>query len=127
MSNVPQGYRFLPSHEWARRDADGRIVVGISDHAQSALGDLVYVDLPAEGRVLSAGEACAVVESVKSANDVYSPVAGTVVAINPALADAPETINQSPYEAGWLFAVEPSGADYDALLDDVAYGQQLQG
>lgn len=126
MSNVPQGYRFLKSHEWARKDADGRIVIGISDHAQSALGDLVYVDLPATGRTLSAGETCAVVESVKAASDVYSPVSGTVVAVNAALADAPETINQSPYDAGWLFAVEASGNEFDALLDDVAYGQQLE-
>lgn len=126
MSKLPQGYRFLKSHEWARKDADGRIVVGISDHAQSALGDLVYVDLPAVGRSVSAGEACAVVESVKAASDVYSPVSGTVVANNEALADAPETINQSPFEAGWLFAVEPSGEEFDALLDDLAYGQQLE-
>jgi glycine cleavage system H protein len=126
MSNVPQGYRFLKSHEWARQDADGRIVIGISDHAQSALGDLVYVDLPTTGQTLNAGETCAVVESVKAASDVYSPVSGTVVAVNAVLADAPETINQSPYDAGWLFAVEPSGKEFDALLGDVAYGQQLE-
>ena len=126
MSQVPQGYRFLKSHEWARKDADGRIVIGISDHAQAALGDLVYVDLPDIGRTLEAGEASAVVESVKAASDVYSPVSGTVVAVNDALSDAPDTINQSAYEAGWLFAVEPSSNEFDALLDDVAYGRQLE-
>lgn len=126
MSKLPQGYRFLKSHEWARKDADGRIVIGISDHAQSALGDLVYVDLPEVGRVLAAGEASAVVESVKAASDVYSPVSGTVVAHNTALNDAPDTINQSPYEDGWLFALQPSGSEFDQLLDGPTYATQLE-
>lgn len=126
MSSIPQGYRFLKSHEWARQEADGRIVVGISDHAQNALGDLVYVDLPDVGRILAAGQAAAVVESVKAASDVYSPVAGTVVEVNSALVDTPETINESPYEAGWLFALAPGATGYDDLLDGAAYAAQLQ-
>ena len=126
MSDIPAGYRFLKSHEWARRDPDGRIVVGISDHAQSALGDLVYVDLPAVGRTLAAGEASAVVESVKAASDVYAPVGGTVVAVNTALTDAPETINQSPYAEGWMYALQAESTDgFEQLLDSAAYAAQV--
>jgi glycine cleavage system H protein len=122
MSEIPQDLRYARSHEWARQLADGTVEVGISDHAQHALGDLVYVELPEVGRDLAAGEACAVVESVKAASDVYSPVAGQVVAVNGQLAAAPELVNQQPYGEGWLLRLKPSaplaGAD---LLDAAAY------
>ena len=107
--NLPTDLQYTASHEWVRRETDGSVTVGITDHAQAALGDLVYVDLPAVGRTLAAGEACAVVESVKAASDVYSPVAGTVIAVNEALAKAPELINQDPYGAGWIMRLKPSG------------------
>jgi|ERR1700688_1125441 len=109
MSNVPADLKYARSHEWVRERSDGTVEVGISDHAQHALGDLVFVEVPAVGRALNAGEACAVVESVKAASDVYSPVAGTVVAVNEALAKAPELINQDPYGAGWIMRLKPGG------------------
>lgn len=128
MSNVPADLKFMKSHEWARDEGGGRYTVGISDHAQAALGDLVYVELPAEGDELSQGASCAVVESVKAASDVYAPLSGKVVAINAALNDAPEAINADAYGAGWLFIIEasePSQLDillsadeYAAMLDD---------
>jgi glycine cleavage system H protein len=108
MSNVPADLRYARSHEWVREQADGTVEVGISDHAQHALGDLVFVEVPAVGRALQPGEACAVVESVKAASDVYSPVAGTVIEVNEALAKAPELINQDPYGAGWIMRLKPS-------------------
>ncbi len=100
MSNVPEDRKYARSHEWAREQADGTVEVGISDHAQQSLGDLVFVEVPEVGRTLQQGEACAVVESVKAASDVYAPVAGTVVAVNQALAQAPELVNQDPYGGG---------------------------
>jgi glycine cleavage system H protein len=128
MSNVPADLKFMKSHEWVRAEGDGRYTVGISDHAQAALGDLVYVELPSEGDELTQGAGCAVVESVKAASDVYAPLSGKVVAVNAALADAPETINGDAYGAGWMFVVEASdasqldtllaAADYAATLDD---------
>ena len=128
MSNVPGDLKFMKSHEWVRAEGNGRFTVGISDHAQAALGDLVYVELPAEGDELSQGAGCAVVESVKAASDVYAPLSGKVVAVNAALADAPETINGDAYGAGWMFILEASdpsqldallsAADYAATLDD---------
>jgi glycine cleavage system H protein len=122
MSQVDSSCRYLKSHEWARKNSDGSITIGISDHAQSALGDLVYVELPAVGKVLSAGGACAVVESVKAASDVYAPVSGTVTAVNDALSDKPETINSDCYGTGWMFTVTPSASDeYQQLLDASAY------
>ena len=122
MSNVPSDRKYARSHEWARETADGTVEVGISDHAQHALGDLVFVEVPEVGRRLEQGEACAVVESVKAASDVYAPVAGTVVAVNEALAGAPEVINQDPYGGGWIMRVQPSGALASAdLLDAPAY------
>lgn len=127
MSQIPGDLKFLTSHEWARVEGDGRVTVGISDHAQGLLGDLVYVELPAVGDSITAGNAVAVVESVKAASDVYSPVSGTVVAINEALADKPEAINQDPYGEGWLFVVELSDkAGLDALLDAEAYAKALE-
>ena len=122
MSTMPAGLKFLKSHEWARREADGSITVGISDHAQGLLGDLVYVELPAVGQHYEGGAACAVVESVKAASDVYCPVAGTVTRVNEALADNPEKVNGDPWGEGWLFVITPDDvAAIDALLDAEAY------
>ena len=119
--NVPENLRYTASHEWVKSEADGTVTVGITDHAQEALGDLVYVELPAVGRVVAAGEACAVVESVKAASDIYAPVAGEVVAANPALAGTPEVVNQGAYDA-WLFKLKPADtAAVAALLDAAAY------
>lgn len=119
MSQVPDTLRYTETHEWLRQEADGSITVGITDHAQAQLGDLVYVELPAVGKALAAGEACAVVESVKAAADVYAPLAGSVVAVNEALTGAPEQVNQDPYGAGWLLRL--SGTLPDDLLDAAAY------
>ena len=119
--NIPASLKYAESHEWMRAESDGTVTIGISDHAQAALGDLVYVELPAVGRKLSAGEACAVVESVKAASDVYAPIAGEVVAINEALASKPETLNEDAY-AAWLFRIKPASADALAgMLDAAAY------
>ncbi len=110
-SEIPGDLKFLKSHEWVRIEGDGRATVGISDHAQGLLGDLVYVELPAVGDDVEAGNACAVVESVKAASDVYAPVSGKIVAVNEALADKPETINEDAFGDGWLFVVEMSEPD----------------
>lgn len=123
MSEIPGDLKFLKSHEWARVEGNGRVTVGISDHAQALLGDLVYVELPDLGSEVEAGNQVAVVESVKAASDVYSPVSGTVVEVNTALADKPETINEDAYGEGWLFVIEASDADQLAELlspDDYA-------
>ena len=126
MSQVPGDLRYTKSHEWVRVLADGRLEIGITDHAQHALGDLVFVEVPEPGRTLAVGDACAVVESVKAASDVYAPIACTVTEGNPALASAPELINQDSYTAGWIFRATPgasadltgllAAADYEALL-----------
>ena len=119
--NVPKELKYADSHEWMRAEDDGTVTIGITDHAQEALGDLVFIELPAIGRKLAAGEACAVVESVKAASDVYAPVAGEVVAANTAVTAAPESLNADPY-AAWLFRVKPD--DPNALaskLDAAAY------
>ncbi|KQY55110.1 glycine cleavage system protein GcvH [Lysobacter sp. Root494] len=131
MSEIPGDLKFLKSHEWARVEGDGKVTVGISDHAQGLLGDLVYVELPNIGDRVEAGNACAVVESVKAASDVYAPVTGTVTAINNALTDKPETINEDAYGEGWLFTLEVDDAeqlnellgpdDYAELLEDEAH------
>ena len=127
MSEIPGDLKFLKSHEWARLEDGGVVRVGISDHAQGQLGDLVYVELPAVGDSVQAGNACAVVESVKAASDIYAPVSGTVVEINEALADKPETINEDAYGEGWIFAVKPSSLDdMEALLDPDAYAELLE-
>ena len=115
MSEIPGDLKFLKSHEWARVEGNGRVTVGISDHAQGLLGDLVYVELPNLGDEIEAGNPVAVVESVKAASDVYSPVGGKVVEVNAALADKPETINEDAYGEGWLFVVEV--ADAEALAE----------
>lgn len=122
MSNVPADLKYARSHEWVREQADGIVEIGISDHAQQALGDLVFVEVPVVGRTLVQGEACAVVESVKAASDLYAPVTGAVVATNAALAAAPELVNQDPYGAGWIMKVKLAtslGAAH--LLDADAY------
>ena len=122
MSNVPTNLRYAKSHEWLRPESDGTATIGISDYAQASLGDITYVQLPKVGTALKAGETFGVVESVKAASDLYAPVSGTVVAVNSALDSAPETLNSSPYEGGWMLklkAVNP--ADAEALLDATAY------
>ena len=126
MSLVPEHLKYTQSHEWVRLEDDGvTAVVGITDHAQEQLGDLVYVELPEVGRNLDAGEECAVLESVKAAADVYSPVSGEVTAINERVTETPETVNQSPYEDGWLFKVRLASADLSRLMDAGAYNQAL--
>ncbi|HLW74797.1 MAG TPA: glycine cleavage system protein GcvH [Gammaproteobacteria bacterium] len=125
MSKIPADLKYTKSHEWVKLGADGVATVGITDHAQSALGDLVYVEAPKKGRKLKAGESCAVVESVKAASDVYSPLAGEVVEGNDALADAPEKINQDAYGA-WLMRLKLANpADLNGLLDAKAYEKLL--
>ncbi|WP_101924896.1 MULTISPECIES: glycine cleavage system protein GcvH [Luteimonas] len=128
MSEIPGDLKFMKSHEWARVEGDGKVTVGISDHAQGLLGDLVYVELPAVGDSIQAGNACAVVESVKAASDVYAPVTGTITAVNEALADKPETINEDAYGEGWLFVVEIDEPDQlnDMLAPD-DYAELLDG
>lgn len=120
MSN-PSNLKYTASHEWAKTEADGTITVGITHHAQELLGDMVFVENPAVGRKLKAGEECAVVESVKAASDVYAPVAGEVVAANSELDSAPEKINEDPYGA-WMFRLKPdNAADVNGLMDAAAY------
>jgi glycine cleavage system H protein len=126
MSNVPADLRYLKSHEWARLEADGTITIGISDHAQQALGDLVFVEAPEAGRRVRAGEACAVVESVKAASDIYSPVSGEVVAGNADLGGQPELVNSDPYGAGWIMRIRPEDkTQFAAMLDARAYQAAL--
>jgi glycine cleavage system H protein len=118
----PEDLRYARSHEWVRLEEGGEVVMGISDFAQDALGDVVYVDLPEVGRTLEAGVAVAEIESTKSVNDIYAPIAGTVVAVNEALFDAPEAVNTDPYGAGWLVRIAPAGdVDLTALLEAAAY------
>jgi len=122
MSNVPGDLRYTKSHEWVKVESDGTLTVGITDHAQGLMGDMVYVDLPEAGRKLEAGKECAVVESVKAASDVYAPVAGEITASNAALGDAPETVNKDPHGSGWIFKMKPANAaDVQKLLDAKAY------
>lgn len=119
--NIPADLKYTKTHEWVKTEADGTLTVGITHHAQDLLGDMVYVENPAAGRKLKAGEECAVVESVKAASDVYAPVAGEVVAVNGELESAPETINQDAYGA-WMFRLKPdNAADLGGLLDAKAY------
>ena len=128
MSEIPGDLKFLKSHEWARVEGNGRVTVGISDHAQGLLGDLVYVELPNLGDEIEAGNPVAVVESVKAASDVYSSVGGKVVEVNAALADKPETINEDAYGEGWLFVVEVADAEALAeLLSPDDYAELIEG
>jgi len=131
LSDIPNDLRYTRTHEWLRSLPNGQVEVGITHHAQSSLGDLVFVDVPQAGRTVSAGEACAVVESVKAASDIYSPVDGVIVAGNAAVADAPELVNTDPYAAGWLMRIELRGngaaagllsaAEYEKVLADESH------
>ena len=122
MSEIRSELKYASSHEWARLEEDGTVTVGISDHAQDALGDVVYVETPEVGTTLSAGEEAGVVESVKAASDIYAPISGEVIAVNDALEDEPETVNSSPYDDGWFFKIKPSDeSELDKLLDAEAY------
>ena len=123
--NVPKDLKYAESHEWMRAESDGTVTIGITDHAQAELGDLVFIELPAVGRVLKAGEACAIVESVKAASDVYAPIGGEVVAANTAVTTAPESLNEDAY-AAWLFRIKPSDPNALAsMLDAAAYEKAI--
>jgi glycine cleavage system H protein len=125
MSHTPTELKYASSHEWARLEDDGTVTVGISDHAQGALGDVVFVELPEVGTVLAAGDEAGVVESVKAASDIYAPVGGEVIEVNTALEDEPEMVNAEPYNEGWFFKLQPSDVDeLDALLSAGEYKQQ---
>ncbi len=128
MSNTPSELKYASTHEWARLEEDGTVTVGITDHAQNALGDVVFVELPEVGAEYSATDEAAVVESVKAASDIYAPVSGEIVAVNEALEESPETVNEYPYSDGWFFRIQPSdiselenllsAEDYDAQCED---------
>ena len=120
MTDTPNEARYAETHEWARFDDNGNVVVGVSDYAQEQLGDVVYVELPEVAQQVDAGAEAGVVESVKAASDIYAPVSGTVVAINMSLADTPELVNQDPYGDGWFFSIEPTTPDELADLMDAA-------
>lgn len=121
--SIPANLRYTESHEWIRKEADNTLTIGITDHAQGALGDIVFLELPEAGRVVKAGEEVAVVESVKAASDIYAPVAGEIIEANGSAADSPESINSAPYGA-WLFRIKPARLDdVDALLDAAAYAK----
>ncbi len=125
MSEVPSELKYTESHEWLRLEDDGLITVGVTDHAQALLGDLVFVELPEAGTEFVSGDECCVVESVKAASDVYMPVSGEIVEVNEALADEPEIINSSPYDNGWLFKVKPSANEIADLMDADAYQAEI--
>ena len=123
---IPKDLKYAKTHEWVRLEADGTMTVGITDHAQELLGDLVFIELPETGSHASAGKEVAVVESVKAASDIYAPLGGTISAVNQAVADAPEQVNQDAY-AAWLFRIKPdNAADLDQLLDAAAYRQEIE-
>lgn len=124
MAEIPNNLKFLDSHEWARLEEDGTVTVGISDHAQGLLGDIVFVELPDTGKIINKKDDIAIVESVKAASDVYSPLSGEIVSVNEALNDNPELINSSPYDDGWFFKIKPQNNDeLEDLLDAEAYAQ----
>ena len=127
MSQTPSELRYAITHEWARREEDGTVTVGITDHAQEALGDVVFVELPEVGTVFAAADDAGVVESVKAASDVYAPIGGEVIAINSMLEDEPEIVNSDPYNDGWFYKLQPADtSDLDALLSAEAYQQQCE-
>jgi len=127
MSNIPVELKYTKSHEWVRHNDDGSMTIGITDNAQDQLGDMVYIEVPEVGQTVCAADACAVVESVKAASDVYAPISGEVVEVNESLADSPETVNQDAYGAGWLFRIRPANAaDLDLLMDSDAYAGFLE-
>lgn len=125
MSAVPRELKYTKDHEWIRLESDGSMVVGITDHAQHQLGELVFIELPETARTVAAGEGCAVVESVKAASDVYAPLAGTITGVNEALTTEPGLVNTNPYGDGWLFRLKPAGTAFGGLLDAAAYQQLL--
>lgn len=123
--SIPSNLRYAESHEWARKEPDNTLTIGITDHAQNALGDIVFIELPAVERIVKAGEEVAVIESVKAASDIYAPVAGEIIAVNSAIVDAPDTLNADPYNA-WLFKIKPTNLDdIDALLDATGYAKAI--
>jgi glycine cleavage system H protein len=127
MSQTPSELRYAITHEWARREDDGTVTVGITDHAQEALGDVVFVELPEVGTVFAAADDAGVVESVKAASDVYAPIGGEVIAINSMLEDEPEIVNSDPYNDGWFYKLQPADtSDLDALLSAEGYQQQCE-
>lgn len=127
MSDVPSDLRYRESHEWVRLEDDGSVVVGITDHAQAALGDIVFVELPEPGLSYAQGDACAVVESVKAASDIYSPISGEIIEFNAALEDDPGLVNTDPYGDGWLFSMAPADADeIDQLMDKKEYLESIE-
>lgn len=126
MSEIPANLKYTRDHEWVRLEDDGLVTVGITDHAQQALGELVYVELPESGQQLTAGDACAVVESVKAASDVYAPLSGTVAEINDSLEAEPDRVNGQPYDEGWLLRIRPGHpGELEEMMDAEAYGQLL--
>ncbi len=127
MSEIPSELRYSESHEWVGEEDEGLVRIGITDHAQAQLGDLVFVELPEVGSTVGQGDACAVVESVKAASDIYSPVSGEVVEVNEVLIDSPETVNSEPYSDGWLFVVRLEDAEeLESLMDHEAYEEHIQ-
>lgn len=126
MSNIPAELKYVASHEWLRTEADGTVTVGITEHAQELLGDIVFIELPEVGAELAADEQAGVVESVKAASDVYAPITGEIVAVNDALVSAPETANSDPYGDGWFFKIKPANtADLDGLLSAEQYAAEI--
>lgn len=126
MNNIPENLKYTQSHEWVEMNSDGTATIGITDHAQGLLGDMVFVELPEPGTGVNAGEDCAVVESVKAASDVYSPLSGEVIESNEALADNPEMVNDSPFGDAWLFKVQPNDmTELDELMDAAAYEEMI--
>jgi glycine cleavage system H protein len=123
--SIPAELKYTESHEWVRTESDGSLTIGITDHAQEALGDVVFIELPAVGKTVAAGDAIAVIESVKAASDIYAPVTGEILAVNEALSATPDQINGTPYES-WLFKIKPAaGASTDRLIDAAAYGKAI--
>ena len=126
MSNIPAELKYVASHEWLRTEADGTVTVGITEHAQEMLGDIVFIELPEVGTELAADEQAGVVESVKAASDVYAPITGEIVAVNDALVSAPEIANSDPYGDGWFFKIKPANAaDLDGLLSAEQYAAEI--
>ena len=126
MSNVPNELKYTKTHEWVRLESDGTVTIGITDHAQELLGDMVFIELPETEANYTSGDECAVVESVKAASDVYSPITGEVIAVNEILTDAPETVNQDPYGDGWMFKMTPEDeGEVEELMDAEAYNELI--
>jgi glycine cleavage system H protein len=127
MSNIPSDLKYISSHEWIRMEDDGTVTIGITDHAQELLGDVVYVELPELDSEVALEDEIAVVESVKAASDIYAPLSGTIIAINEELEDAPETVNSSPYDDGWMFKMKPSEpSEIDGLIDAESYQNEIE-